>query len=60
MQKLRLRLHYYKVLQTFNLPFSLLAALTGLAFQQHVAIRMINAFSLSLLTGGFLIALYLF
>ncbi|MEJ8800897.1 hypothetical protein [Pontibacter sp. H249] len=60
MHKLKLRLHYYKVLQSFNLPFSLLASSTGFIFQEHVAARIINAFSLSLLTGGFLIALYLF
>ena len=60
MHKLKLRLHYYRVLQNFNLPFSLFVSLTGLMFSQHVLPRMINAFSLSLLTGGFILSVYLF
>lgn len=60
MHKLKLRLHYYKVIQNFNLPFSLFVSLSGLMFSQHVLPRMINAFSLSLLTGGFILSVYLF
>ncbi|WP_299825503.1 hypothetical protein [uncultured Pontibacter sp.] len=60
MHQLQLRLHYYKVLQSFNLPFSLFVSLFGLMFSQHVLPRMINAFSLSLLTGGFIISVYMF
>ena len=60
MLKLKLLLHYYKSLLRFNLPFSLLASLTGFMFPNQVLPGMLNGFSLSLLTGGFILALYLF
>ncbi|MBF9253295.1 hypothetical protein I2I11_08330 [Pontibacter sp. 172403-2] len=60
MHQLKLLLHYHKSLLRFNLPFSLLASLTGCMFPQQVFTGMINGFSLSLLTGGFILALYLF
>lgn len=60
MYQLKLLLHYYKSLLRFNLPFSLLASLTGFMFPNQFLTGMINGFSLSLLTGGFILTLYLF
>ncbi|MFD2246106.1 hypothetical protein [Pontibacter ruber] len=60
MQKLKLHLHYYKGLQSFGLPFSLLAGVVSMAFSEHKLIGFINAFSLNLLTGSFILALYFF
>lgn len=60
MHKLKLRLHYYMVLLNFSLPFSLLAGVISLAFTENKLIGFINAFSLSLLTGSFILALYFY
>ncbi|PRY16293.1 hypothetical protein CLV24_101138 [Pontibacter ummariensis] len=60
MVKLRLTWHYYKSTQRFNLPISLIAGLTGIIFNPHFVVGAIDAFSLCLLTGGFLLALYLY
>ncbi|WP_439881423.1 hypothetical protein ACSX1A_20115 [Pontibacter sp. MBLB2868] len=60
MSKLRLYFLYHRTLMSFNLPFSLAASLTGFFFSQHVLIRVINNFSLCLMTGGFLLSLYFF
>lgn len=60
MRKIRPYFLYHRTLLSFNLPFSLAASLTGFFFSQHVLIRIINTFSLCLLTAGFLLALYLF
>jgi len=60
MQKLRLHFLYYRNLMSFNLPFSLLIALSSLAFSQNKLIGFINGFSFSLLTGSFILSLYFY
>ncbi|RAU83785.1 hypothetical protein [Pontibacter arcticus] len=42
------------------LPFTLLVSILSLAFAEHRIIGFINAFSISLLTGSFILALYFY
>lgn len=60
MYKFRLHLHFNKVLYYFNLPFSLFLSLSGLLLHQDAVTGLVHAFSISLLTGGFFISVYLF
>lgn len=60
MQKLKLYLHYHRSLLAFNLPFSLLVSVVGFAVAARGLIGLINGFSLSLLTGSFILSLYFY
>ncbi|MFD3000232.1 hypothetical protein ACFS7Z_07655 [Pontibacter toksunensis] len=60
MTKLKLLFHYYRSLHSFNLPFSLLIGVACIAVSENKVVGIINGFSLCLVTGGFLLALYLF
>lgn len=60
MRKLTLHFLYHKSLMSFNLPFSLFAGLISLTFTQNKLIGFINAFSLSLLTGSFILSVYFY
>jgi hypothetical protein len=51
---------YYRSLMSFSLPFSLLSSIISLAFSTNKIIGFINAFSVSLLTGSFLLALFFY
>lgn len=60
MIKLKLLFHYYRSIHSFNLPFSLLVGAACIAVSQNKLVGLINGFSLCLVTGGFLLALYLY
>jgi hypothetical protein len=51
---------YYRVLMSFSLPFSLLASIVSLGFSANKLVGFINSFSLSILTGGFVLALFFY
>ncbi|MBC5773998.1 hypothetical protein H8S95_07975 [Pontibacter sp. KCTC 32443] len=51
---------YYRSLMSFALPFSLLSGIVSLAFSANKLIGFINAFSVSILTGSFLLALFFY
>ncbi|MCX2738588.1 hypothetical protein [Pontibacter anaerobius] len=60
MQKLKLYFLYHKSLMSFSIPFSLLIGVVSMAFSEEMAIGFINSFSLSLLTGSFILSLYFY
>ncbi|NEM99523.1 hypothetical protein [Pontibacter burrus] len=60
MQKLKLYLHYHRRLLAFNLPFSLLVSVVSMAISAKGMIGLINGFSLSLLTGSFVLSVYFY
>ncbi|WP_162427621.1 hypothetical protein [Pontibacter pudoricolor] len=45
---------------SFSLPFSLLAGIVSMGFSADKLIGFINSFSLSILTGSFLLALFFY
>jgi len=60
MQRYKPYFIYYRSLASFSLPFALLSGIVSLAFTKNMLIGFINAFSVSLLTGSFLLALFFY
>ncbi|HEY4650402.1 MAG TPA: hypothetical protein VIG72_03265 [Pontibacter sp.] len=60
MRQAQLYLHYHRSLLAFNLPFSLLVSLMSLAIAEQAIPGLINGFSLSLLTGSFILSVYFY
>ena len=56
----KLLCHYYKVTHQVNIPFSLLIGLTGAFVGKSFWKAFVSTFSLSLLTGGLLLSLYVY
>jgi len=56
---MKMLLHYYKAIHSFNIPFSLLAGLLGLMEHDKLS-GFLRAFTLSLFTGGFALSVFFF
>lgn len=52
--------HYYKEIQYFNIPLSLIVAVFGMLGSEHMLQGFVATFFLSLLTGGYLLSLYFY
>lgn len=57
---MKLLLHYYKSLSSFNIPFSLFAGGVAYAMNGHTLGGYIIGFLLSLLSGGFLLSVFFY
>ncbi len=60
MHQLKLYLLFHKNLLRFNLPFSLVVGVMGGAIADNSLVGVINSFSLSLLTGSFILSVYFY
>lgn len=52
--------HYYKEIQFFNVPLSLIVAVFGMIGSENMLQGFMATFFLSLLTGGYLLSLYFY
>lgn len=59
-QEMKALFHYYKEIQYFNIPLSLIVAVFGMLGSEHMVQGFVATFFLSLLTGGYLLSLYFY
>lgn len=59
-RKMRAFFHFYKEIQYFNIPFSLVVAVFGMIGSEDMLQGFVFTFFLSLLSGGYLLSLYFY